>query len=175
MSPLFAVGVLLLVGVTLAAVVGVELRPAHRLRLLVDDHGQKLAFAIAAAAMAASLYYSESVGFLPCEFCWYQRIAMYPLAVLLLVGLVTRDRLGLRYTAVIAAIGLGLAIYHYQMQLFPEQATQCAGGVSCTAKYVDEFGFISIPFMAGSSFLAILLVHLAMWRSRLHLEYPDET
>ena len=116
--------------------------------------------------MAASLYYSEGAGFVPCEFCWYQRIAMYPLAVILLVAGITRGDRVAKYVMPIAAIGLALSVYHYQLQVFPEQGGACSSGVPCTARYVEEFGFISIPFMAGCAFLSVLALQLGMIRAR---------
>ena len=64
----------------------------------------------------------------------------------------------------LAAVGLPLSIYHYQLQLFPDQAGVCSGFVSCTDRNVDEFGIVSIPFMAGAGFLTILLLQVAEWR-----------
>lgn len=124
-----------------------------------------LGFLVAAVSMAGSLYLSEVADFVPCNLCWYQRIAMYPLAVLLLLSLVTRSRLDARYIVALAAIGLPISIYHYQLQLFPEQGTVCTGIISCTDRNVEEYGFVSIPFMAGAGFLSILLLQLAVWRT----------
>lgn len=122
-------------------------------------------FQIAAVAMGSSLYYSEVAGFTPCDFCWYQRIAMYPLAVLLLVAVVTRFRIDPRFIVALAGVGLAISIYHYQLQLFPDQAQVCtASAVSCTVRFVEDFSFVSIPFMAGAGFLAILLLQVAEWR-----------
>ncbi len=173
-SPLLAAGAMATVVVALALVVGVELKNATALRRFVSDRGQILALVVAGSAMAASLYYSEIAGFLPCEFCWYQRIAMYPLAVLLGVAVVTRRYIDIRFTAVIAVIGLALSVYHYQLQLFPDQGSACVGGVACTAKYVEAFGFATIPFMAGAAFLSVILVRLAEWRSDMLMDFHGE-
>ena len=130
-----------------------------------------LTLVVAGTAMLGSLYYSEIAHFIPCEFCWYQRIAMYPIAVLLVVASVTQQRIQARYIITLAAIGLLLSLYHYQLELFPEQASKCTAGVPCSVRYVEEFGFISIAFMAGCGFLSILLLHLAMYRGR---QYPGD-
>lgn len=163
-SPLLASAALIALFSVMALIVAAELPALDRLRDLLYLHGQKLMTVIAVAATSSSLYYSEVVGFLPCEFCWFQRIMMYPLAALLVTALVTRSRLDARYIVVLATIGLGLSIYHYQLQLFPEQARVCSGPVSCSGRYVDEFGFVTIPFMAGCAFLSILLLQAADWR-----------
>jgi disulfide bond formation protein DsbB len=91
---------------------------------------------------------------------------MYPLVVVSLVAAGTHDRRAIRYVVPIAAIGLMLSIYHYQLQVFPAQGSICTTGVPCTAKYVNALGFVSIPFMAGCGFLTILLLQLACWRAR---------
>ena len=77
----------------------------------------------------------------------------------------TRDERVVRYAVPIAVIGLGLSIYHYQLQLFPDQASACASGVPCTAKYVEAFGFVSIPFMAACGFVAVIALQVAMLRA----------
>ena len=165
-SRILAIAALLAVGGSLALALGAASPAATQLREFVLRRGEALTLLIAGTAMLGSLYYSEVAHFIPCEFCWYQRIAMYPLAVLLLVAAVTRQRLHPRYVVTLAAIGLMLSTYHYQLELFPEQATKCTAGVPCSVRYVEEFGFISIAFMAGSGFLSILLLHLAMFRAR---------
>jgi disulfide bond formation protein DsbB len=125
------------------------------------------AVAVAAAAMLGSLYYSEIADFIPCEFCWYQRIAMYPIAIVLLVAVASRDRLPARFPVALAAAGLVISVYHYQLQLNPEQSTVCSGlGTPCHVQWVDEFGFVSIPFMAGCGFVAILMLYATQWRAR---------
>lgn len=173
-SPILALSALGIVFVSLLAFTVAELPFAAPLRALVYDHTQKLIFLVAAGAMLASLYYSQVVGFIPCEFCWYQRIAMYPIAVLLLVAIATRSRVSPRYIVTLAAVGLALSIYHYQMQLFPGGGSSCSGPIPCTGKYVEEFGFITIPFMAGCAFLSILVLQFNEWRVERLFKRWDE-
>lgn len=127
-----------------------RLRPiAHRLGLIT-------AAAIAVAATAGSLYFSEVAGFNPCEMCWVQRIFMYPLALILPLAAVRRDRAAIPYAMAIAGIGLGFSIYHVQLQLLPDQSTSCDLLNPCSAKWVEALGFATIPMMAGLSFVLIL-------------------
>lgn len=164
-SPILAFAAIAVVFAVLLVLFFGEMEQMAGLRRLVRRHARTGMLAIAWTATLGSLYYSEIVEFIPCEFCWYQRIAMYPLAVLLLLSLVTRSRLDARYIVALAAIGLPISIYHYQLQLFPEQGTVCTGIISCTDRNVEEYGFVSIPFMAGAGFLSILLLQLAVWRT----------
>jgi disulfide bond formation protein DsbB len=118
------------------------------------------AAAVAVIATWGSLYLSEVANFLPCEYCWYQRIAMYPLALILVIAAVTRDLRIWRYALPLAVIGAGVSIYHYWLQENPDGPAACSAGVPCSVRYVDELGFVSIPWMAMSAFIliAVLLV-----------------
>ncbi len=124
-----------------------------------------LALAIAAASTAGSLYYSEVAGYLPCAMCWYQRICMYALVPVLTVAVARRDRQGGWYGLPLALAGLGLSVYHYQLQLFPDQGSTCDVAAPCTYQWVDSFGFVSIPFMAGSGFVGVAGLTLLSLRS----------
>jgi len=106
--------------------------------------------------MIGSLYFSEIAHLVPCELCWYQRIAMYPLAPMLGIAAVRED-LGIRpYAWVLAASGALIAAYHYVIEWVPNlEATACSAEVPCTVPYFREFGFVSIAFMALCGFLAI--------------------
>lgn len=173
-SPILAAASIAVVFTILIGIMVAELPSGERIRSLFDQHAQKLMLAIALTGALSSLYYSEIVEFIPCEFCWFQRIAMYPLAILLIVTMVSRDRLAPKYLVTLAAIGLVLAIYHYQLQLYPEQGQICSGVISCTDKNVEEFGIVTIPFMAGAGFLSILLLQLAEWRADLYYRRAGE-
>ncbi len=164
-SPILANLAIVAVFASLLVLTFAEIPRADALRAFVYDHGQHLMLLVAATATGSSLYYSEVVGFLPCEFCWFQRVIMYPLAVLLLTSAITRSRLGAQFVLVLALIGLGLSIYHYQLQMFPSQGEVCTGSaVPCSGKYINEFGFVTIPFMAGCGFLTILILQVSQWR-----------
>lgn len=120
-----------------------------------------LAFAVAATATLGSLYFSEVANFTPCRLCWFQRIAMFPLAVTLLVAAVRRDRGVHWYVAPQALLGFCVSVYHYVIEWFPQlEKTSCEVTAPCTAVWFREFGFVSLAFMAGSGFLAVLALLL---------------
>ena len=118
-----------------------------------------LAWIVALVATIGSLIYSEVIHFEPCRLCWFQRIAMYPLAVILLVGAIRRE-IQVRYYALpLALIGLGISVYHYLIQTFPSlEGGACDPTNPCSAKLVNVFDFISIPFMAGCGFIVIAVL-----------------
>ena len=126
-----------------------------------------LAAIVAVTWTLGSLYLSESVGLVPCTLCWYQRIAMYPLSIILLIAAFRRDN-GVRlYAGVLAAIGAGIAAYHRFIQAYPQFDTGACSvaGPSCSAPLILEFGFITIPYMALSGFLLILAL---LWANRVN-------
>jgi disulfide bond formation protein DsbB len=120
---------------------------------------RRLAWGMAVVATLGSLYFSEIAHFEPCTFCWYQRIAMYPLSLILGIAVFSHDRLYARYVVPLTAAGALLSSYHYLIQHFPDLSTgECTATAPCTAAYVWKFGFVSIPLMALVSFAAILLL-----------------
>lgn len=111
---------------------------------------------VAVAATAGSLYFSEVAGFEPCRFCWYQRIAMYPLALLLPLAAFKNDA-GIRsYAVPLAAIGALLSAYHVRLQVFPDDGGSCDLDNPCSGRWIDALGFLTIPMLAGLSFLLII-------------------
>ena len=115
------------------------------------------AFGVALLATAGSLYFSEAAHFEPCRLCWFQRIAMYPLVLILGIAAWKRDA-GIRIYAVpIATIGAAISAYHYLLEWFPSIDTgACTVGIPCTAVWFREFGFASLPFLALTAFLLII-------------------
>ena len=121
----------------------------------------ELATMIAVGATFGSLYFSEIRNFVPCEYCWYQRIAMYPLALILLIATIRRDKNIIPYALTLSLSGLALSAYHYQLQLFPEQSSSCGLDASCTYRWVEVFGFVTIPLLALTSFAFISMILIA--------------
>ena len=120
-------------------------------------------FGVAVLATAGSLYFSEVAHFEPCRLCWYQRIAMYPLVIILGIAAWRRDVSVRRYAVPVAVIGALIATYHYALEWLPWlDSGVCSATTPCTIVWFREFGFISLPYLALSAFLLILaLVWLA--------------
>lgn len=147
--------VLLLVG---------RLLPATR-PVLAELHPTTLwlAFVVAATSMGGSLYFSESAGFEPCHLCWYQRIAMYALAIVLLVAAIRRDFRGARaYAVPLASIGIVISTYHRLIEAHPswESSGTCSIAVPCTTPYFHVFEVFTLAMMALCGFAAILALLL---------------
>lgn len=110
---------------------------------------------VAAGATAGSLYFSEVAGFIPCELCWLQRVAMYPMAILLPMAAARRDWALLPYVLALSTAGLLVSAYHVQLQWFPDQGSFCEAVNPCTGRWVEGLGFMTIPQMAGLSFVIL--------------------
>ena len=123
----------------------------------VGPQALTLALAVAAVAMAGSLYFSEVAHFTPCRLCWYQRICMYPLVPMLGLAAWRGDRSVRPYAAVLAAIGALIAAYHVLLERYPTLETSvCEPTTPCTVVWVRRFGYLTIPAMALSAFALIL-------------------
>jgi len=128
-----------------------------------------IAWAFALVATLGSLFFSEVSQFIPCRLCWFQRIGMYPLVALLLIAAVRRDTRGAAlYGMPPAVFGAIVAIYHIYIEHHPEAETAgCKIGAPCTTKWIDKLGYITIPMLALTAFLAIItLLVMALTRSR---------
>jgi disulfide bond formation protein DsbB len=146
---------------------------------LIDSLGassRHIALFAAWTATCGSLFFSEVLGWRPCVLCWYQRILMYPLALLLAIGIVRRDRGLHAYVLPFSTAGIGVSLYHYLLiktDWFPPPA--CAVDVPCTVDYLNWFGFINIPFLALTAFLIITCMLLTVaWLQPLTATDPDD-
>ena len=163
----------LLVIVLILAVAAIWSRGARRLLDEVRDTltGSEIwvAWGFALVATAGSLFFSEVSQFIPCRLCWFQRIGMYPLAVILLIAAVRRDtRGGALYGLPLAVFGAIVSIYHIYIEHHPEAETaSCKIGAPCATKWIEKLGYITIPTLALTAFLAIIvLLSAALSRSR---------
>ncbi len=126
-------------------------------------YGEVLALVVALIATLGSLYLSEIVGFVPCKLCWYQRILMYPITLIVLVGILKNEKHLPAYILPFSIIGIGVSTYHYLIQLgLYGQPAGCVVGIPCNVRYVNYFGFVTIPLLALIAFIAITVIALAV-------------
>lgn len=116
---------------------------------------------VAVGATAGSLYFSERAGFIPCELCWFQRVAMYPMALILPLAVFRRDGGIMNYAFALAGAGFLVSAYHIRLQWFPERENSCSMEAPCSAKWVEGFGVFTIPQMAAMSFFLIMMLSVA--------------
>ncbi|MGD8624771.1 MAG: disulfide oxidoreductase [Anaerolineae bacterium] len=131
-------------------------------------YGPYLAFGAALTATLGSLYYSEIAGFVPCTLCWYQRILMYPLSLILLIAILKQDEGVFDYVLPFSVLGLGVSTYHYLIQLgVIGHSAACTVGIPCGLRWVNYLDFVTIPLLALIAF-AIITVTMALgkWAGR---------
>lgn len=137
----------------------------HRLISLVEHSKHILVYAawlVSIIAFLGSVTFSEILKLAPCKLCWIQRIFMFPLVFILGVGIVFKDDKIPFYVLPLSLLGMAISFYHVLLYrgLVPESKAFCELGISCTTKYVEFFGFLSIPAL---SFLAFLIITALMF------------
>lgn len=122
---------------------------------------------VALAASIGSLFFSEVMEFVPCSLCWYQRIFMYPLSLLFLIGFFKEDKNILGYGLSLSIPGFIIALYHNLLvwEIIPESASPCTQGIPCNAIYIDWLGFITIPFMSLIAFSLLIILFLVEYKN----------
>jgi disulfide bond formation protein DsbB len=139
------------------------------IKRVFGKYGLYFAWVVSIVATGGSLYLSEVLGLIPCELCWYQRIFMYPLVILLGMATFRDDRNLIPYIYPLTIIGASISTYHILKQKIPALADfGCQAGVPCSQDQLNLFGFITIPMLALTAFLLILLF-LVLFR-RFHSE-----
>jgi hypothetical protein len=140
-------------------VVAVRSDAARRLGASFAPLQLPLAWLVALGATLGSLYFSEVANYEPCRYCWFQRIAMYPLALLLLIAMLRRDRHIAWYAVPIAAIGALLSLRHRYLELNPTFGPGgCSIDVPCSAVWFERLGFVTLAVMALFGFVSIIVL-----------------
>ncbi|HKD32658.1 MAG TPA: disulfide bond formation protein B [Gaiellaceae bacterium] len=126
-----------------------------RLRRALEGYELWLAFVVSSIATGGSLFFSEIAHFVPCELCWYQRICMYPLSITTLLAALANDRRAARYLLPLPLVGAGVSVYHLLVENGVVEQTQAClisapGG--CAVKWINEFGYMTIPTLALTGF-----------------------
>ena len=147
----------LLLLVALFWLVGLRL-PLRTLRRRIWGYELLLAFLVSAVATGGSLFFSEVAHFVPCELCWFQRICMYPLSITTLLMALADDHRAARYLLPLPLVGAGVSTYHLLVENGVVKQTQACllsapGG--CATKWIDEFGFVTIPTLALTAFALV--------------------
>jgi disulfide bond formation protein DsbB len=129
--------------------------PGDAVRAWLEGYELWLVVLVSSIATGGSLFFSEIAGFIPCELCWYQRICMYPLTVVTLLAALANDRRAARYLLPLPLAGAGVSVYHLLVENHVvAQAHACLisapGG--CATKWINEFGYMTIPTLALTAF-----------------------
>ncbi len=132
----------------------------HTITKFFGQNSLSFSLIVASIATVGSLFLSEIAHFNPCKLCWYQRIFMYPIVIVAGVGLFTNEKVE-KYVLPLSIIGFLIATYHYLMQLFPNLLECSEETAKCSTIQFASFGYITIPLMAATAFLMIILFNVA--------------
>lgn len=167
---------------TLAIAVGALIRrfgdpdAFSEVRAQVGSIALTLAWLIALVTTLGSLYYSKVQGYVPCELCWYQRICIYPWSVILGIAAWRRDSSIKRYAIPVLCISIVISAYHSWIQWFPPSngTSFCSSAAPCTLKFVNEFSFVTLPFMALSAAIFMIALLLVSRPSDVEIDITEE-
>jgi disulfide bond formation protein DsbB len=140
---------------------------------LRDEIALPVAATVATVATLGSLWMSEVAGYIPCELCWFQRIAMYPLTVVLWVATWRRDAAAWLTVLPITGVGAAISVWHIAIERNPSLSGPCDPQAPCAVLWVNELGFLTLPTMALIGFAAIAALSLAA-RPRPAADHPGE-
>ncbi|MDX1805423.1 MAG: disulfide oxidoreductase [Paenisporosarcina sp.] len=135
-----------------------------------QSKGQKVwflyfAWLVSVVATLGSLYFSEIRGYIPCDLCWFQRIFMYPLVLILGIGTFQSDMSVKKFVLPMSILGGTISFFHYLEQKVPGFGgiRPCVSGVPCSSEYINWLGFITIPFLALTAFTLITISMLVLY------------
>ena len=126
------------------------------------SHFHYFSWIIALIATLGSLFFSEVMRLPPCTLCWYQRIAMYPLVLIIAVGILLQDSRARYYVLPLSIVGNLMAFYHVLLyyRVISESLSPCREGISCTSRQIEWAGFITIPLLSLTAFSLITLLEI---------------
>ncbi|HEY1041271.1 MAG TPA: disulfide bond formation protein B [Candidatus Paceibacterota bacterium] len=130
------------------------------MKSFIAKYNLYLIFGVSLLAMLGSLFFSEVMDLPPCVLCWYQRIALYPMVILSAIAIYKKSREVYSYMLGLLIPGFLISLYHNLLyyKILPESVSPCTAGVSCTTKFFEWFGFITIPLLAFAAFVILILL-----------------
>jgi disulfide bond formation protein DsbB len=161
-NTIFSLGVIFFQLISLFLIIGLVSRDRGPIFTWISKNTVLLLFLVSLAGLIGSLIYQYVIGFAPCVLCWYQRIVMYPIAIISLVALIKKyTNEVINYSLVLGIIGFIIAAYHNFEKIIGKDLLSCdATGPSCLQILVKKFGFIDIPVMSLTFFILIILLIL---------------
>lgn len=136
----------------------------HAISRKAADHALLAGLIISSGSVLASLFYSNIIGFPPCELCWWQRVFIFPQVVLFAVAFYNErknkitDEMVFVYSLILSLMGGVIALYNYIGQFSPSLLTACGAGPSCAQIFFTSFGYITIPMMSLTAYLLLIIV-----------------
>lgn len=158
--PLVIVGQIIIAVLILILIINRVQKKQNILTEIINDNALWLAFLVALASTVGSLFYSDILGYEPCKLCWYQRILIYPQVILLGMAAWKKDNNIIDYAIVFSVLGIALSGLQYYQQMVDPTVLACGfdAAESCSKKFILDYGYITIPIMALTSFVLMFLL-----------------
>ncbi len=132
---------------------------------LISKHSNLILRFVFVGAIVGSLIYQYVLNYPPCILCWYQRIAIFAIGVILFTGDIRSNKTLQKQVLIFSIVGALIAIFHNIIDIFPTGVDVCGtNGPSCLARYVYEFGYITIPMMSLTVLLFGVLIPIIVRR-----------
>lgn len=167
---LVSAGSIVMLVATLALAVDIIFADGKHLETSVSPVALPLIIIITIGGSLITFVYSEIFGIIPCALCWLQRVALYPQAFISIGGKIWRDTVMMpRYGIMLSLAGLLVAVYQYIYQILPKGSLPCpatGGTVDCFEKVINEFGFITYPFISASTFAFLIILYIIIGRTK---------
>lgn len=155
LNTLLGIGTLTLAALTLVSIVLYVTN--HQYIPTISKYSSTILRVILVGSVIGSLLYELVFGYTPCLLCWYQRMTLFPLAILVFTTTITQSRLLQKQVFIFSGIGLLFALFHNVIDIFPGAGPDvCGTGPSCLLRYVDVFGFVTIPFMSAVVLISVI-------------------
>lgn len=147
---------------TVLLIAGLIIKKSYHPKILqfANKHLVVIGLLLSLGAVLGSLFYSTVLGYEPCDLCWWQRVALFPIPLIFLVSWVKKNRTAFDFILPLASIDLVLAAYNSYLQWGGDPLIPCSTAVSCTKLYVYEFGYITIPTMSITVAVALIVLWL---------------
>ena len=161
-NTILSIGTILFIIFAITLFALTKANPKNNIVIFIARHATIISFVATITAVIGSLIYSNGIGYTPCVLCWWQRIFIYPLPILFGIALYRRNKENIfPYTSALAFIGILFSTYHSYLYYGGYSPLPCSAEATCTQRFVFEFGFVTIPFMALSIFLLVLSIAYA--------------
>lgn len=140
-------------------------KKSEKIARFISQNFTSIVLIVSTIATVASLTLSDVLNIVPCKLCWYQRIFMYPVVVISFIALITNETVK-KYVLTLSVIGIAISTYHILLQMFPNLLECNDETAKCSAVQFAQYGYITIPVMAFTAFLLIILFSLVNLRPK---------
>ncbi|MEQ1722195.1 MAG: disulfide bond formation protein B [Pseudobdellovibrio sp.] len=108
------------------------------------------------ASVLGSLFFSEIMGYVPCNLCWYQRLCVYPMLFIILTGLYLKSKEAAFFLLPFSIAGLFISVYHNLVYYkFIAIIVPCTESAPCTQQQLNWLGFVTIPMLSLLTFVVL--------------------